>query len=338
MKFTLIFFAILLIVSGSMYSCQKSDERAGIELPAHFPPIRQPIDLSEITSNKVRLGKMLFFDPILSLDSTIACASCHQQEAAFSHIDHDVSHGIFDRLGSRNAPALQNLLWEKEFFWDGGVHHMDFISPNPIENEVEMGETIQSIVRKLNRHPRYKSLFSEAFQRDSIDVNQILEVFTAFQATLISSNSPFDDYLRGNTSALSESEIQGYALFQSKCGTCHSGVLFTDNSYRNNGLTLDNTSDVGRYGITLKPEDKGKFKVPSLRNVAVSQPYMHHGRLSSLSAVLEHYQRGIKPNPSLDNLLVDKISMTDKEKELIISFLHTLTDQKFLKNPAFKPE
>ena len=316
-------------------SCQKEETWSGPEIPSHFPEVAQKnMQNRKFTKAGFLLGKRLFFDPILSVDSTISCGSCHQQAGAFSHIDHDLSHGVMDRLGKRNAPAIQNLLWNNTFFWDGGVQHIDLISLAPIENDVEMDETIQNVVLKLNRNPYYKQAFKNIYQIDEIKTMDIMAAITEFQAMLVSSKSPYDQFLKGSYT-LSSIEQEGKKLFEDKCATCHSGVLQSDFMFRNNGIQLDNHLDKGRFEITLNPEDEGKFKTPSLRNIAITPPYMHNGSINTLEAVLEHYNSGIKQNPALDPKLKNGIPMHKDEQKAIIAFLKTLTDQNFVKDARF---
>jgi cytochrome c peroxidase len=316
-------------------SCQKEETWSGPEIPSHFPEIAQKnMQNRKFTKAGFLLGKRLFFDPILSVDSTISCGSCHQQAGAFSHIDHDLSHGVMDRLGKRNAPAIQNLLWNNSFFWDGGVQHIDLISLAPIENDIEMDETIQNVVLKLNRNPYYKQAFKNVYQIDDIKTMDIMAAITEFQAMLVSSKSPYDQFLKGSYT-LSSIEQEGKKLFEDKCATCHSGVLQSDFMFRNNGIQLDNHLDKGRFEITLNPEDEGKFKTPSLRNIAITPPYMHNGSINTLEAVLEHYNSGIKQNPALDPKLKNGIPMHKEEQKAIIAFLKTLTDQNFVNDARF---
>jgi cytochrome c peroxidase len=327
----LISILLLFFTSG----CIKTENNLfNIELPSHFPQKIQSFDNKSITKEGFYLGRKLFYDGILSRDSTISCGSCHQQGGAFSHIGHDVSHGIEDKLGTRNANPIQNLLWQSNCFWDGGVHNIELISLAPIDNPVEMDENISHIITKLKRHKEYPTLFKNAFGTDEINSVKILNAVAQFQATLISANSKYDQYLKG-TSTLSSEELDGFNLFKEKCSSCHQGVLFSDFQFRNNGLSSNNNADMGRYNITLNEEDKGKFKTPSLRNIEKSGPYMHNGVFRTLEAVLEHYNSGIQPNPSLAPSLKNKIPMTAEEQRKIIIFLKTLTDNEFLSKKDF---
>ena len=319
----------LLICILFLLSCTSARKEEFI-LPNHFP---KPHHTFSIDAQKFKLGKQLFFDPIFSKDSTISCASCHQQAIAFAD-SRPFSLGVRNQVGKRNAPALQNLLWSNTFFWDGGVHNIDLIPLNPITNEKELDESMLNIVYKINRAKTYLSQVKTIFQTDTISSHQILEALTHYQAALISDQSPFDNFLRGKIK-LSEDEMQGYTIFQTKCGHCHEGPLLSNYSYRNNGIFKHGNTDLGRYEISLIENDKGKFKVPSLRNIALTAPYMHNSSLHSLEEVLNHYESGINQSPSLDSTLRNKIQFQPGEKEKIIAFLKTLTDIEFTKYKAF---
>jgi cytochrome c peroxidase len=300
-------------------------------LPAHFP---KPHYTLSIDAQKFELGKHFFFDPIFSKDSTISCASCHQQSAAFSDT-RPFSLGVRGQVGKRNAPALQNLLWSNTFFWDGGVHNIDLIPLNPITNEKELDESMLNIVYKINRAKTYHILVKAIFHTDTVSSHQILEALTHYQAALISDQSRFDNYLRGKI-RLSDDEMHGYTIFQTKCGHCHEGPLQSNYSYRNNGVFKPGDTDLGRYEISLIEGDKGKFKIPSLRNIAITAPYMHNSSLSSLEEILNHYESGIQLSPSLDSSLRNKIHFQPGEKKKIIAFLKTLTDLEYTKNERYR--
>lgn len=334
-------YLLVAIIFFSTIGCMKTDEGVpftGLQLPSHFPaPVHSMAD-NTVTKEGFELGRKLFYDPILSRDNTISCGSCHVQGSAFTHHGHDVSHGIDDQVGKRNALPVQNLLWQNTFFWDGGVHNIELISLNPIKNPVEMDENFPRALEKLRAHPEYPSLFKQAFGSAEINSERTLKAMTQFMAMLISADSRYDRYKKG-TVQFTESEKQGYELFVQKCAGCHKGELFSDFTYRNNGLTSDFSSDKGRYEISLLDDDIGKFKVPSLRNIAKTKPYMHTGSFYTLQDVLDHYSDGVKMSPTLDPLLQTGtkpgIEMTKEEKSKIIDFLNMLTDEGFLKNPMF---
>lgn len=302
--------------------------------PDGFPPTSGQLVNNPVTYYGFSLGKKLFYDPILSLDSTISCGSCHQQFAAFAHLDHKLSHGINDLEGTRNAPPLFNLAWHSNFFWDGGSSHIDMQPIGPITNLVEMNESLLNVLVKLRRSTYYPALFKKAFGSDSITTQAMTRALAQFMSSLISANSKYDQ-VKAGTATFTVDEQNGYTLFKSKCESCHKEPLMTDLNFRNNGLDL-HFADAGRARITLQPIDSGKFKVPSLRNVAVTYPYMHDGRLNSLSKVIDHYRSGIIQSSTIDPLLTGgNMSITDAEKQQLLLFLNTLTDPTFLNDKRF---
>ncbi len=313
--------------------------------PANFPDPVYDFSKNALTEQGVRLGKALFFDSMLSHDGTITCAFCHLPEAAFAHTDHALSHGIRDQLGPRNALNIQNLAWSRTFFWDGGIHDLDLLPISPIQNPVEMGDTMTHVIDKLRNSAKYPPLFSEAFGTSEVTQERFLEAISQYLLTLVSANSKYDKHVRKETGGdMNEQELRGLALFQKNCATCHTGELFTDQSFRNNGLLPNPNApkpDLGRYGITLNESDKNKFRVPSLRNIERTLPYMHDGRFNSLEAVLNHYATGVKDNPALDPALKKDgqigIALTKQEQQDIIAFLQTLTDYQYLSDRRFLP-
>lgn len=335
--------AVSLSFMGWLASCSLLGGEASPEtlfsVPATFP---QPVyDLSKnpITNDGVALGKQLFFDGILSRDGSISCGECHNQSQAFTHHGHGFSHGIDNQEGTRNAPPLINLAWQDSFFWDGGVFDLDLFSIAPIENPLEMDDKIGNVLQKLRASKDYPRLFKKAYGTEEITTERFLKALSQFMLTLVSANSKYDQFLAGKAQ-LSADETAGLQLFKDKgCVKCHSGALFTDHSFRSNGLLPEYTGDLGRYRITENEADKNKFKVPTLRNIQVTYPYMHDARFLNLEAVLKFYAEGVKETGSLDPLLKQNgrlgIPMTADEQQKIIAFLKTLTDQEFLTNPRF---
>jgi cytochrome c peroxidase len=324
-------FAVLLMLTA----CGRKDEKLEIRFykPANFPEPVYDFSKNPVTSAGFRLGKELFYDGRLSRDGSINCGSCHEQSAAFTQHGHDLSHGIDDRLTLRNALPIMNLAWEKNFFWDGGVFHLDLFAVSPIENPDEMDESLSNVLEKLRKDAKYRRLFKEAFGSEDITTERFLKALSQFQLMCISANSRYDKYVRGEGVQLSGEEKAGLDVFKQKCASCHAGELFTDLSFRNNGLKVFNADDTGRGRITLNPEDKYKFKVPSLRNVEASAPHMHDGRFRTLDEVLEHYASGIQPSETLDPLLRNGIPLSAAEREQLKAFLLTLKDDEFLRNP-----
>lgn len=312
-----------------------------LKLPSNFPAPVYQFSENPVTEEGVALGKRLFYDGQLSRDNSIACGSCHLQPTAFTHHGHDVSHGIEDKLGKRNSLPVQNLIWYNTFFWDGGVHNLELTPLNAIMNPVEMDEEPEQIIAKLQLDQRYVNQFKAAFGTEEINSTRFLQALTQFLATMISANSRYDKYVRKEGEVLTADELDGLQLFTQRCAACHATDLFTDQTFRNNGFSSpqDLERDRGREEITLNPNDRGKFKVPSLRNVAVSAPYMHNGKLSKLEDVLDFYASGVHDSPTLDPLLKNNdqfgIALIEDEKKKLIAFLKTLTDQQFLTDKRF---
>lgn len=313
-----------------------------VAIPSNFPDPVYDLSRNPLTEEGVKLGKRLFYDARLSRTNTISCGFCHMQPNAFTHHGHDVSHGVDDKLGRRNSLPIQNLLFYKTFFWDGGTHNLDLVALNAIANEVEMDEEVDNIIAKLESDTKYKAQFKSAFGSEEITSTKFLQALSQFLATMISANSKYDLYVRGESNVkLTEIELQGMALFKSNCASCHSSDLFTDQSYRNNGFSslADLDRDPGREEITLNPDDRGKFKVPSLRNVEYSAPYMHNGKLETLEDVLDFYTSEVNDSPTLDPLLKQHETpgfvLNADEKKAIIAFLKTLTDERYLGDRRF---
>ena len=307
--------------------------------PGNFPAPVYAFTNNKITEAKFELGRKLFYEPRLSRDNTVSCGSCHIQSAAFTHHGHDVSHGIDDQLGSRNAPPIMNLAWSKTFFWDGGVFNLDLQPLVPITNPVEMDEKLVNVLNKLRTHPEYPALFKKAFGSPEINTERMMKALSQFMTMLVSANSKYDKVKRNEGETFTPDEQRGYLLFQKNCGGCHKEPLFTDESFRNNGIGIGPNKDEGRSKITLNDSDKFKFKVPSLRNLQYTAPYMHDGRFLTLRAVLEHYSRKVKPGPTLDPLLKQQttpgIPMTAEEQAAMLAFLKTLNDPGFVTDKRF---
>ena len=335
----LILIAIVLLLSTGFLISKQSPTAKPLAIPTNFPAPTYDLNKNPLTEEGFELGRKLFYDPVLSSDGTISCASCHQQDAAFVQADHDLSHGVEDRLGKRNALPIFNALFRKSFFWDGGVPKLDFVPVNPIENELEMDEKMDNVLYKLNTSANYRTLFKNAFAVDTISSKELLQAFAQFMYAMMSANSKYDRYVRKENVFLDNEELAGFSLFKEKCSSCHSTDLFTDDSFRNNGLDNDHPKDKGREEITLNIADRAKFKVPSLRNVALTAPYMHDGRFNSLEEVLEHYANSVQNSNTLDPLLKSGtrlgIQLTSNEQKQLILFLNTLTDSSFINNKDF---
>lgn len=337
-----------MILTGTaifILACSKSEQFIafiGFRQPADFPAPAYKFENNPVTKEGFELGRKLFYEPRLSRNNTISCGFCHLQTAAFTHHGHDVSHGIDDRLGSRNSPPIMNLAWNTTFFWDGGVFDLDLQPVVPITNPVEMDETMENVLNKLRNTTPYPELFQKAFGSKDITTARTMKALSQFMVMLVSDQSKYDSVKRQQGVHFTATEQQGYALYQQHCSSCHKEPLFTDHSFRNNGLGAGPNNDEGRYAVTLKAADKYKFKVPSLRNLAYTAPYMHDGRFYTLNAVLHHYTSEVQDMPTLDPLLKQNshtgFSFTTTQQEQLLAFLQTLNDPKFINDKRFSEE
>jgi len=294
-----------------------------LDVPHGFSPIPVPVH-NPVTSTKVALGKRLFFDPILSRDSTIACSSCHLPEMAFTD-RRSVSVGIEGRSGSRNAPSLVNIAYQKLFFWDGGSLTLEHQVFGPLEDANEMDADLAAVLERLEENTFYRELFERAFN-ESPGLRTLTQALASYQRTIRSGGSRYDRYMAGDTHALTVEEKRGKGLFEgrARCSRCHHGFLLSDHSFENNGLVIMN-ADSGRARITLQPEDYGRFKVPSLRNVERTAPYMHDGRIATLKAVIEHYNQG-GMSVRGQHVAIRPLALTEAEKNDLVAFLTALND------------
>ncbi|HRO47926.1 cytochrome c peroxidase [Agriterribacter sp.] len=304
-------------------------------IPPGFPDPVYKFENNTLSQQGFELGKKLFYDGRLSQDGNFPCASCHQQFAAFATFDHPFSHGFNNQFTTRNAPGLFNVAWMKEMHWDGGINHIEVQPLAPIVAENEMAETIDNVIAKLKDDAAYRQMFKTVFGDEEINSQRMLKALTQFVAMLVSADSKYDKVKRG-TASFTEAEAAGYQVFQAKCAACHTEPLFTDHSFRNTGLPVnDILKDVGRMHVTGNPADSLKFKVPSLRNVYATFPYGHDGRFYSIGAVIDHYRFGVVSSPTTDPLVKDKIAISDYEKLDLLAFLRTLTDSTFINNKSF---
>lgn len=328
----------LLLGSGLVYACRKSDagtrtKALRFTVPEGFPAPVYNFSSNPLTEEGFQLGRKLFYDGRLSKDGNFPCASCHQQVSAFANTDHDLSHGFNNQFTTRNAPPLFNLAWLKELQWDGGVKHIEVQPLAPITAPNEMAEDINAVLQKLKADSLYPKMFKSAFGDETITSQRMLQALTQFMGSIVSSNSKYDKVKKG-TAVFSDAEQQGYLLFQAKCSSCHTEPLFTDQSYRNTGMPVKPAlNDPGRMRITLLSSDSLKFRVPSLRNVMVTAPYGHDGRFATVKNVLDHYSDGVVAGPTTDPLVKNKIPLSAVDKFYITQFLYTLTDTVFLKDP-----
>jgi cytochrome c peroxidase len=303
--------------------------------PKGWPKPHYNFKGNPLTEEGILLGRHLFYDPILSRDQTISCASCHLQATGFAHVDHELSHGIENRIGTRNALSLQNLAWNESFMWDGGINHLDVQSLAPITHPMEMDASLELVIKRLTESPKYTALFQKAFPEKPISSPLVFKALSQFMVTLVSANSKYDQQKRGEYQ-FTTSEAKGYLLFQNHCGSCHREPLFSSTTYENNGLPVDpDLHDIGRMKITQNPADSLRFRVPTLRNIQFTFPYMHDGRFQNLNQVIKHYNSGIIPHKTLSKPLLKPMHLSADDRVDLESFLRTLTDQEFLRNSKF---
>ena len=309
--------------------------------PSGFPTMSIP-ENNPMTVEGIALGKKLFHDPILSGDGTQSCASCHLQIGGFSDTNR-FSQGIDGSFGDRNASTIINAGWNISNFWDGRAVTLEDQAFDPVVNPLEMNNTWQNVENTLNASATYKELFRKAFNISRIDSTHVVMAISQFERTLISANSRYDKYLRQELQ-LTPSELNGYVIFNTEkgdCFHCHGTDMFMDNLFHNNGLDTEPFIDLGLAKVTGLSSDNGKFKVPTLRNIEFSAPYMHDGRFSNLEEVVEHYNSGLNYSSTIDPLMkklnIGGLQLTNQEKQDLIAFLKTLSDTDFITNPEFTP-
>jgi cytochrome c peroxidase len=340
--------ALVAVVILLPAACRKKDAPGEPPVPAPTPlaftvPQGWPQPQFDFTANPptkegFELGRKLFYDTKLSSDGQVSCGSCHQQFAAFTMFDHDLGHGVNNGHTLRNPQPLFNLAWHKEMMWDGGVNHIEVQPLAPITDPNEMGETIANVINKLKADAKYPALFKAAFGDETINSQRMLKALTQFMIMINSSNSKYDRVKKGQEN-FGTLEAIGYQVFLTHCNTCHKEPLFTDLSYRNTGLPINpSLNDRGRMKITNSRSDSLKFKVPSLRNVALTFPYTHDGRIYSLDAMVDHYRLNVVMDLSTDPLVRNRIPLTITEKAAVIAFMRTLTDTTFTKDRMFSEQ
>lgn len=333
---------IYLFSMFAFFACQKSDEvkkspiqgDTGIIIPAYFPKINYPAD-NHYTFERWSLGKKLFYEKALSRTNEVSCGSCHQ--LAFSMADNEItSKGVEQRLNTRNTPSLANIAYHPYFTREGGVPTLEMQTLVPIQEHNEFDFNIVEIEEKLKSNSDYQLMSNNAYGRP-LDYYVITRALANFQRSLISGNSFYDKYNNGEVT-LNASQQNGLNLFlgKAKCIACHSGFNFTNYAFENNGL-YQNYKDIGRMRLTNNTADLGKFKVPSLRNVSVTAPYMHDGSMPNLFKVVEHYNNGGQPNPNKSEL-IKPLELSEAEINDLVRFLETLTDYQFLQNKKFENE
>ena len=322
-----------------------------LSYPANFGGRFTIPDDNPLTQEGVALGRFLFYETKLSATNALSCATCHEQKRAFTD-GKTLSTGVDGTLTPRNTMSLANLLWVRNFFWDGRSPGLEAQAVFPLTDPHEMGQSLAESVVKLRQTRTYPPLFKAAFGSDLITEDQVLKALAQFERTLISANSPYDRFLAG-TYQPSAAEMRGMALFMdgpvpeknqrgANCGHCHGGPKTFKELFHNNGLD-SLPADLGREKATGQIADRGRFRVPTLRNIALTAPYMHDGRFSTLEQVLDHYNEHIKDSPTLSTFLKGEsnvaggksLGLSANEKSDILAFLALLTDSTFITNPAF---
>lgn len=309
------------VTQGQEHARQSDNVPLG--LPLRIWPAENPY-----APEKAELGRYLFFDKRLSADGTISCASCHDPKHAFAD-GKTSSTGIHGQVGSRNAPTIINRAYSKDQFWDGRAASLEEQVQGPLTNPIEMGNTVTNCLNTLSGIPGYGRLFKLAFSSSDITIERVAKAIATFERTVLSGNSPFDRSRAGDKLALSESAKRGEKVFfkKAKCDQCHFGSNFTDGSFANVGIGTDKPEpDLGRYQILGRPMDWGSFKVPTLREVAITGPYMHDGSMRTLEEVVEHYDKGGTPNRNLDRRY-KRLNLTAQEKVDLVEFLRSLSGE-----------
>ncbi|MEZ5045992.1 MAG: cytochrome c peroxidase [Chitinophagaceae bacterium] len=328
-----VYFLFSLLSFAFVYFIPKQD--SSFQTPSYFPKPYYDFKKNPLSESKIALGRKLFYDPRLSRNGSISCANCHSPYNAFAHTDHALSHGIDDSIGTRNAPALFNLAWQPLFMWDGAINHLDMQSLFPITHPKEMGENFTHLIEKLNKDSTYQELCYEAYHNRLISGEYVLKSLSQFMLSLVSTNAKYDS-VQLHQALYTEQEQRGHELFLLHCNSCHTEPLFTNFSFQNNGLPVDTfLNDSGRYLVTKKSSDSLCFKVPSLRNLEYTYPYMHDGRFANLQAVIKHYINEKIASPTLSNLLIEPITLNDHEQIDLIAFLLTLNDPSFVFNKKY---
>ena len=348
MKFNKYTYLILILI---LFSCQRdipyvepfvyNPTYVVLEKPKGFPQASIPED-NPMTEEGIKLGKKLFYDPILSGNNTMSCADCHFQANSFSD-PAQFSVGIEGVLGDMNASTIVNPAWNTSNFWDGRSVTLEDQAFGPVTSFIELhSPSWHEVSRKLMANDTYKHMFREAFNIEVIDSNYVVKAIAQFERTLISADSKFDKFLDYRAS-LTPSELRGKEIFNTEkgdCFHCHSYPLFTSNDFHNNGLDPELEMDNGRFNVTGDINDKGKFKSPSLRNIELTAPYMHDGRFQTLEEVIEHYNFGGHNSTTVDPLMKKVgvgLGLSQQNKVDLINFLKTLTDTSFINNPDFQP-
>jgi len=297
----------------------------GLQAGAAYVPENNPL-----SQQKIDLGRKLYFDPRLSKDGTVSCATCHDPDKGFSD-GRKTSTGIAGQVGGRNAPTVMNRLFSVEQFWDGRAEDLEAQALGPVQNPVEMGHTLEGMVSTLKRIQAYAPDFEKAFGSPGITAGRVGMAIASYERTVLAGNAPYDRYQAGDRAAMSEASVRGMEIFndakRGNCLTCHAGFNFTDESYHNIGVGMDRPKpDLGRFTGTKKDFDRGAFKTPTLRNIAQNAPYLHDGSEKTLAGVVEFYDRGGVPNNWLSRE-IKPLKLSARDKADLVAFLEALTGE-----------
>lgn len=354
-----IWYLMAIIFSMYFVACSENLDNDLADIPydpvsyaLDLPPALKNITIPEsntLTIDGIILGQHLFYDPILSQDSTVSCSSCHHPDKAFTG-GVNYSTGIYNQKTVRSSMSLVNVAYYTSgMLWDGRANSIETIALATIVDPVEMHESWDNVIEKLKNHPEYPMMFRKAFginSSDDIDSDLASKAIAQFVRIIISGNSKYDRFREG-LAVFTDEERQGMDIFfdgdpflpDAECGHCHNAPLFTVNEYFNNGIqnvsSLNDFEDMGRGGISGINFDNGKFRAPSLRNIVLTAPYMHDGRFNTLEEVINHYNEGTHAAENTPEIIRD-LYLTEFQKENLLKFLYTLTDTSYLENPLIR--
>jgi cytochrome c peroxidase len=329
--------AFLIVCFGADPNLKKS---AAPSEPLGLVAVAFPKD-NPYSAGKAELGRLLYFDPRLSVDGTVSCATCHSPKYAFTD-GAAVSTGVRGQKGGRSAPTVINRAFSMAQFWDGRAASLEQQAKGPMANPLEMGHTHEALVSRLQTISGYRVLFAKVYGTEDINIDQVAKAIATFERTVLSGNSPYDRYKKGDKKAMTPQQVRGMSVFfdKAKCDSCHEGVNFTLNAYANLGVGTDKPElDAGRFVVTHDSHDWGAFKTPTLREIDRTAPYMHDGSLSTLEEVVDFYDKGGKPNKNLDPK-IKPLHLTAQEKTELVAFLKALSGEGWqnIKAPEKFPE
>lgn len=325
-------FAFLFTINGC--SKENRDENKRFTFPDEFGSIKYPNTQNSPTPAGIELGRHLFYDVNLSQNRTISCGSCHAQVHGFADHNLPVSFGIHNRKGIRNSPPIFNLAWSSSFMWDGGIRHLDVMPIAPFTDTNEMGMQLPTIVERIKENPKYITLYRDAFPNKEINEESTLLALSQFMLSIVSNNSKYDRYKKGKDQ-FTHSELEGYQIFKTNCNICHTEPLFTNDKFEFNGI-VNTGNDKGRFRITQLENDAYRFKVPTLRNLEYTYPYMHNGSIQTLDNVIEHYiETSHNPDNNSYSGKLKPIKLSVDDVKNLKAFLKTLTDSDLISNPQY---